>query len=436
MFNGSILPRESTIVGLTPYPSDEPKYLAFKILKSNGQPTHIHPSWVKSINGMEISVEKDNAIFGDKGKKRLKINSKYFYSTEEGLVEISTLPLCPCGGHNIVYESATKRLCQSCVDKATRINGYNFKPDPEFKGEQLKADKTNPVWYGIELEYGFLGKKSYERLMLDNQGAIYGKQDSSIRGGNVQIEVVSHPHSFTELMKRTSFINSLNKISVEHTPSTKSTNGCHVHISRTAFVDDIHYAKWYFLIHQMKDINEFIGGRTLTNYCSFSPTGKIYNKANKLQDGARSLMVNETNMDTIECRFFSSTPKAEEVKTYIQYLESLIKFTKYSGDTVNAAEWLVYVKRKSNKYKELISKIDTYQQPINQTVVYRAPVKSKLDWRNLTLGQIDDIVKIHTNGEWMDVSSCSVNRNVLNYIYRGSRTSSYLRNIIELEIHS
>ena len=237
-------------------------------------------------------------------------------------------------------------------------------------------------------------------------------------------------------MKSTSFLHSLSNINVENSSTTREHNGCHVHISRTAFVDDKHYAKWYFLIHQLKDINEYIGGRKLTGYCKFSPTGKIHTKENKTMSNDRSLMVNETNLHTVECRFFSGTSNVNSVKVYVQYLESLIKYTKYAGDTVSTADWLEYVKRKAKKYELLIAKMDACTLPTDQSVEYRMPVKSMAQWNKLTVGQVADIAKIKIDGVWESFIDCAIYGRELQGTTDGRRQERTLANIQEVEIHT
>lgn len=357
------------------------------ICKHQGTTVYVSPKWVYKIGGVEIKKDftESNGYIKLYGKNVLKV------VTLE-IVDSTTLPLCSeCGSttDNIVVGI---KICPSCVEKKTYLNNYSYKPTPNFIGEQLPKDIGAPYYYGIELEYGLKGRKNIGEMMVKYDDTIYLKSDASIQGGDFQAELVSHPHSFKALMGEC-FITKLPSLKVEE---RKDTNGCHIHISRTAFIDDKHYAKWYFLMHEMKKINEFIGGRELTNYCTFTPSGKIFKKKKEDRGSNRSVMINESNQDTVECRFFGSTNSADEVRYFVQYLESLIKFTKYSADVVTITKWKEYTYRKSIKYALLIKKLDKYAGSFEGHVEYRPPIIDRGDTSKVSLKNLFDIIEIHT----------------------------------------
>ena len=151
--------------------------------------------------------------------------------------------------------------------------------------------------------------------MQQHGDVLYLKQDSSISGGEFRAEVVSHPHSFAKLMAPDSYINTLDSLKVEHKPS----NGCHIHISRKAFKDRKHFTIFYFLLHNSRELLEFVGGRTLNNYCEFSPTGEVHTKENITDSGqARGKALNESS------NFCSSATRFENSNLYC----ALVSFIK------------------------------------------------------------------------------------------------------------
>ena len=100
----SNIPVNAEVVSLSSYP-ESGDYYAFLVKKSNGMPTNIHPSWIKSINGTEISAKKENVKWGDGRKRRVKLTDTHVFSIADGLVTISSLPTCSCGSPNVVHES-------------------------------------------------------------------------------------------------------------------------------------------------------------------------------------------------------------------------------------------------------------------------------------------------------------------------------------------
>ena len=363
--------------------------IAFGIKKPNGVTTYIHPSWVYSIDST-VTMLTDVKQWGDGRKNLYKINDMYVLHKASGLTLLSTYPSCECGSTNIHYEDSNGMLCKECYDKAVKVENYSWKPAPNFIGEQITADKDNPVWYGIELEYGFNSKADYRKLRIENRKELYAKDDSSIRGGEFKTEIVTHPMSYKYLMSNKSFISGLDAISIEENPRN---NGCHIHISRTAFVDEKHYSKWYFLMHELKIINEFVGGRELTDYCRFTPSGKVHSKTNKKLNGDRSVMINENNEHTVECRFFASTGSSESLRGYIQYIESIIKYTRYAGDTVTTKGWRAYTTRKHKKYANIIKLLEGCPE-VDNSVTYRMPIVSKTDFKSMTVLQLHSISAI------------------------------------------
>ena len=390
--------------------------------KHAGNTVYLASGWVKSIDGFDLLPEfvLANNYIKLAGGNMLQVHTKT-------IVHSSTLPVCSDCGTPTTNIVCGIKICDACLAKKTKLNSYNFKPEPYFVGEQLVKDEANPYYYGIELEYGLKGKKEMGELMMEFGDKVYLKADSSIHGGDFKAELVSHPHSYKEIMSGSSFIEKLSTLKHEE---QRQYNGCHIHISRTAFVDDKHYAKWYFLMHEMRRINEFVGGRELTTYCEFIPSGKIYKKkkGDKGNQGTRSVMINESNDATVECRFFSSTSNANEVKMFVQYLESLIKFTKYCDDVVSISKWLEYVKRKEVKYAILVKKLAKYNGSFEGHVEYRQAKLGKGNASSITLDNIDNIDTIKCNGRvYTDLSDIRVENGMIRLNFDNNRDSTRWR---------
>jgi len=230
--------------------------------------------------------------------------------------------------------------------------------------------------------------------MNKHEDTVYLKEDSSIQGDGHRVEIVSHPHSFNELMKKDSWLDTISTLPTNN----HEENGCHVHISRTAFEDDKHYGLFYFLIHSIEGIATKVGGRSLTGYCKMRPSGRIHNKANKRGDsgGDRSIFLNERGSQTVEARFFKGTTKTNELKSYVQLLESLIKYTRYHSKRVTIKGWFQYISQKSTKYKELLERVGdvTTHSEYDVIVTYKTPKRVRRGINKLTIVEMDCIIGI------------------------------------------
>ena len=364
----------------------------YSVLETNNG-TYINSKWVEyfKVGSTKVTPLKSPKRLSDV-YLHLGRNKLYNKETKE-LINKDELKLCTkCG--NPEYRDG---LCQEhFIEKHLNIRNYSYKPTPEFQGEQIKKDKDHPIWYGIELEYGCATKDKLAELHYLNPDKIYFKADSSIKG-TIRAECVSHPHSFTSLMSNDSYINSLGILDVDY---TGDANGCHIHISRTAFKDNRHYSLFYFLIHSDNELLQAVAGRKFTNYCKPLPTGKVYTKKCAVGGEDRSVAVNETNSATVEIRVFNSTNKPEQVKRYIQFLDSLIKYTRYHSKRVSLDRWAKYVEKYKGKYAELYSFLREYGiNKLNGSVVYKEPkvVLRKLD--QVKPKEFTDIVGIiHKDG--------------------------------------
>lgn len=251
--------------------------------------------------------------------------------------------------------------CDSCfVDKFTYINQYSHKPTPTFFGEQIDSDKTNPVWYGIELEHSSKSRNNVAEFAYryNKDERFYFKSDSSIRYSAFPIEMVTHPHSFKELMS-CEWVNNLHELDVVDDAETHEKNGCHVHISSTAFCDDAHYSKWYFFIYSLANgILQRIANRELTPYCRAVKYDNIITKTLAPKSYDRLVIINERNTHTKEVRVFSTTIEPKVLKSYIQFLESTIKYSKYAKKSVCYDDYIAYIFKYNTKYQELVDVVN------------------------------------------------------------------------------
>ena len=347
----------------------------------------VHESWIEFV--IDEAGEK-HIINHSKPwltSTLIKLNTKHKFLNIDTLEIIFNDACCSfCGA---ALETTTEfGICETCENELLKVHSYSYKPEPKFHG-------NSPVgkFYGIELEYGFQTEKNALKVMAPHSHSLYLKDDRSIKGGKFQAELVSHPHTFEELMQPTSFIHTVANCKVQD----HEANGCHIHISRSSFKDQKHYALFYFLTYSSQDFLEFIGGRQLNSYCRYNPIGKIFNKENTPNSADRATVINERNTNTIEVRIFKSTNKTAEIKKYIQFIDSLIEYTRQAKKSVSLGKYFKYIKANQSTYDVLAKALDEYKGSLANPVVYRAPIIKDLKVSNLALIDFPNITAVMTS---------------------------------------
>lgn len=343
----------------------------------------------------------------------LLINNKcYDFALNEKEVAI-----CLDCGDSSVALIEDSCLCSSCFTrKYTKINSYNYKPDPIFIGEQLKTDKDTPVWYGIELEHSckdtFVAAK-YKYKYSKDDSVFYFKHDGSIYSSELPVEMVTHPHSFSALMGAP-WLNDLKAINAINNKEVYNKNGCHIHVSSTAFSDDKHYAKWYFFIYSLANgILQKIANRECTSYCQNIKVGSLLTKS-KEPTGAnvRTVIINERNDKTKEVRMFSTTTNPKVLKSYIQLLESTIKYSKYANTKLSYDSWVAYVSKYSTKYSELMEVLSGITLPKPKELLVPTKEIEVLNVYDVPTKFLSNIILIEDNsGNEYKISLCTVDFN-------------------------
>ena len=376
----------------------------------------VHESWIEAIeiDGVAHEIATTDSWDFD---RLIKLKTQHhFFNLRTKEIIFNDACCSECGE---ALETPTEDgVCSACIDKLTKTHEYSYKPEPKFK--KLSTENTEE-FYGLELEYGFNSKREALKLIKGRADELYLKSDSSIRGGSFRAEVVSHPHSFAKLMSDDSFINELDKIGVEYS----TNNGCHIHISRKAFKDRKHFALFYFLLHSSKSFLEHVGGRSLNEFCEFNVIGKIHTKKNERQSSTpRHSVLNENNANTVEVRIFTSSNSTTTVKRYIQFVDSLIQFTKTEQTTVSLAKYLKYVAENKEKYSELHSHIKPFSAKGTKSIKFRDPITKQYTFATMTLEELASIAEIETTcGKIFAVSSehhinFSIRNNTLEFVGR------------------
>ena len=388
--------RTYVLRSITKYP--EEYYLETYVFAGNLL-APIHESWIENIiddNGTAHTIDHVKPWLTS---TLVKLSTPHYFFNTDTLEVVFNDQCCTACGTPL--ETVTEfGICSSCEEEATNVKNYSYKPDPVFFG-------TSAVnkYYGIELEYGFKSRKEALKVVAPHSSALYLKADSSIRGGEFQAELVSHPHTFEQLMDPSSFIHTVAKATVQD----REENGCHIHISRSSFTDQKHYALFYFLVYASKEFLEFVGGRTLNTYCKYQPLGKIYTKDNTPNSADRAVVINECNPNTIEIRIFKSTNNTAEIKRFIQFIDSAIEYTRQAKKQVSLTNYFKYIKSHVTKYDMLTASIANYKGSVADPIVYRAPIIKDIKANSLTLTDLANVTAVRTANESFRVDPATTN---------------------------
>ena len=387
------------------------------IAPSDGFAIHIHEKWIKSVivDGTEYDLVYSKPWFDADNIKTTTVHT--FFNIPSLSILFNDACCTSCGAE---LETPTDdMLCDSCVNTITNLNSYSHKPAPVFFGE----DSTKH--YGIELEYGFTNKREAAKIMSRHTSALYLKSDSSVRGGDFNAELVSHPHTFAELMKPDSFIHTVATAKVNPSES----NGCHIHISRTSFTDNKHYALFYFLLHSSRDLLEYVGGRQLNSYCKFQSSGRIHSKMNQPESADRARAINENNTATVEVRIFNSTNKPADIRRYIQFVDSAIEYTRGANKRISVKDYFSFVKANNTIYSDLASHIVDFKSTLPAPITYREPIIKDMAISKIALTDLPNVISFLVDSDeyQLDTSNSNVTLSsdgqIHFYARRGSASS-------------
>lgn len=309
---------------------------------------HVHPSWVANFSDSKSTLASSFL----QNKRNLKLSAELMVNLDtKELISLKDLAVCSECGEPLDIHGLD--ICSSCLtEKHYNVKSHSFTPSYIHYGEQEgKLETTNNAWYGLELEYGLPRKVDMAKLVYASEGpegnkALFLKSDSSITGGEYRAEMVTHPMSFDYLMSA-EWLNNLSSLQAVDRPES---NGCHIHISRTAFKTDKAFNKFKYLLLSNKKALEAIGGRPETSYAKFKADDSERTSTKDRIVGEKYNAINQTHTHTIECRFMASTDNPVQVRRYIQFLDSMVKYTSYHSSTASFEEYVRYVAKYKDKY--------------------------------------------------------------------------------------
>ena len=248
------------------------------------------------------------------------------------------------------YTDNENMICDNCTSGVyvKNINSYGTKPKPIFKN--YKYDKDIPLgkrYYGLELEYSNTNSVKVKEKMFDlyKDKWLYNKSDGSLCNG---VEIVTSPCDYKSIMWLLDKMKNPIKNIIGGTKYTQNA-GIHIHVSKKSIPSYNIYKLSYLLNNrQAKELSSimfYLSGRNAKvsdNY--LGRYAKIGNITKFKNDTDRYLALNLTNEHTIEFRIFKATNDMDKVKSYINFVESMINFVDITPfKEVNLNNYLLYL---------------------------------------------------------------------------------------------
>ena len=248
------------------------------------------------------------------------------------------------------YTDNENMICDSCTSGVyiKNINSYGTKPKPVFKN--YKYDKDVPLgnrYYGLELEYSNTDSVQVKEKMLDlyKDKWLYNKSDGSLCNG---VEIVTSPCDYKSIMW---LLDKMKDPIKNITSGSKYTQnaGIHIHVSKKSIPSYNIYKLSYLLNNiQAKELSSIMFYLSGRNNCIGDENEVRYAKIGEItkfkDETDRYLALNLTNLHTIEFRIFKSTNDMDKVKSYINFVESMIKFVDITPfKDINLNNYLLYL---------------------------------------------------------------------------------------------
>ena len=248
------------------------------------------------------------------------------------------------------YTDNENMICDNCTSGVyvKNINSYGTKPKPIFKN--YKYNKDIPLgkrYYGLELEYSNTNSVEVKEKMFDlyKDKWLYNKVDGSLCNG---VEIVTSPCDYKSIM---CLLDKMKEPIKEITNGNKYTKnaGIHIHVSKKSIPSYNIYKLSYLLNNrQAKELSSimfYLSGRNTKvsdNYLGrYAKIGDISGFKNEID---RYLALNLTNKSTIEFRIFKATNDMDKVKSYVNFVESMIKFVDITPfKDINLNNYLLYL---------------------------------------------------------------------------------------------
>lgn len=278
-----------------------------------------------------------------------------------------------CNNKHPVYEIDTHQrdrgvtICRYCTAQkpSSVYNAYNFNPRylTKYTDNYCNSKNVPELFAGIEIEIE-CGTTEHERLRktLSNKHW-YFKHDGSLQQG---FEIVTYPMTFDYIRANKEVFDTLFDKLKNNNCAADATDTCgmHIHVSKRA-IDKLHLWKMLQFFKRFKKFVLAISQRD-KEFIERWATLKKINKRNISQmaksksfhDGSRRekyVAINLTKGETIEFRIFHGTIKPEVFKKNLEFVESLIEWSRYQpAMKITLTSYFNYLKQNQMKYANLV----------------------------------------------------------------------------------
>ena len=236
---------------------------------------------------------------------------------------------------------------------------------PNLRGRLNYTPEAGKYYMGMEIEVEDTDAHVIGQFAKDHTDIMWATTDATLDNG---YEIVTMPHTYDAWMQEFPWDEWTERIH-NQVPNQDgySSNGIHIHISRTAFANSKGrvLASHLYKFMQFIRINEgaimMLSERSGNSYCE-------WNQQRDARDGLKDAKtdtstnnyeryrpVNTQNRQTIELRFFDGRTDPTFMKRSIQFVHSVAEFTRH-GSAKSDRSWemyTAYISEHADMYPEL-----------------------------------------------------------------------------------
>jgi len=245
--------------------------------------------------------------------------------------------------HNDYYYD--NGYCESCYDDESGdyregIHGYHSgvpwgtRTYHTEQGKTYENEQDRTItYYGVEFECENVGNKYVPILhTLESGWFAHAEQDGSLNDG---FEVITEPATYGEWINGNMGVamREFHAGMIERGATFEAyTVGAHVHVSRVAFADDNHLARFAIFGTHNAEYMRALSGRTsgerYAHLDKYQSRTRQFRNAIKRRQDDRSRWCNLTNRETVEVRLFAGSNTFDDYLAHIEWIAALIEYTK------------------------------------------------------------------------------------------------------------
>lgn len=289
----------------------------------------------------------------------------------------SIIHICnACRTHNIhrcndcgeVWLPNGEAVCAKC--KSGLIHDYNYKPTPKFKKTAADDRAEKILYFGLEIEIeSNIGnvKKLSEIVNTKLSEYFYCKHDGSLDNG---VEFVSEPMTYKFFTKKQDLFKKvmLNVVNAGGYSYGAPTTGVHIHLSRSAFLNDNHIINFMHCFYNCIPFSEFIAMRSQNRYAHYN-NGTLERFKKELESPSdRYRAINLCNGNTVEVRIYKGNLKFEAVLLYVQHCLCAFNYAKKittNNKRFNIEDFKDFILGQAKGYEMLKARVVAFESTDN-----------------------------------------------------------------------